>query len=85
MKKDDYRVPKSTCPDCGAEHGAAYGPDSGGEKPKPGDISICVKCQAILIFGDKLMLRPPTEAEIAEIPLDLISRYQKALTTVKKC
>jgi hypothetical protein len=36
-------------------------------KPAPGDITICIQCQSILVFGDNLKPRWPTEAEMLDI------------------
>lgn len=79
----DYRVKESPCPGCGEMQDGAFGPDSD-RSPEPGDFSICLKCQGIFVFDDDQQLRELTEADILELPLDLISRYQRALILAKE-
>jgi hypothetical protein len=38
-----------------------------GAVPTPGDISVCLNCGQILVFGDDLIQRMPTEEELAKI------------------
>ncbi len=77
---DDTRIPGSPCPDCGLVQDGALG--EAGAVPSAGDVSICMKCQGISVFGEGMIRRPPTEAELLEMPLDEISRYQRALSKV---
>lgn len=79
----DYRMKASPCPGCGENQDGAFGPDAD-RAPEPGDFSICLKCQGLYVFGDDKRLRELTEAEILELPLDLVSRYQRALTKAKE-
>ena len=46
--------------------------------PKPGDITICIKCGYLMTFADDLSFRDLTEEEILEVPLDEVSRFQNA-------
>lgn len=78
----DHRIPPSPCPDCGKMQDGAYAPDHEA-LPKPGDISVCISCYGVSIFGDDMMRRLPTEADIEEMPLDDLSRYQHALKELK--
>lgn len=74
---EDHKMPESPCPDCGLEQDSALGET--GHAPSKGDVSICIKCAGISVFGDGMVRRPPTEEEILEMPLDEISRYQRAI------
>ena len=76
------RLPPASCPSCGKKLDAATHPTED-VAPSPGDVTICLGCQDLLIFTEELGLRRPTEAEIQALPLDEISRYQRALNELK--
>lgn len=76
------RLPTVSCPTCGKTLDAATHPTED-VSPSPGDVTICIGCQDILIFTDELGLRNVTDADIPEIPLDLVSRCQASLSKVK--
>lgn len=69
-------VPIQRCPCCDAELEAASwvstGPGDTPARPKPGDITFCLYCAALLRFGQGLNLSqiPPAEADeiFAESP-----------------
>lgn len=65
----DHPVARSRCPGCGHEVDRAGGMQDA-EPPTPGAISICISCGYLSIFTEDLALRPPTEAELAEIRAD---------------
>ncbi len=73
------RQPASPCPDCGKNLNAATALESDAV-PEPGDMGICFGCQGVHVFTDTMGRRRPTEAEIALLPLDVLSRYQRVLT-----
>ncbi len=77
------KLPPATCPSCGQKLDAATRFEDDLE-PSPGDVTICVGCQDVLVFTEELGLRQPTEAEIQELPLAEISRYQRALGKLKQ-
>jgi hypothetical protein len=59
----------SSCPRCG------YGVDAataayGNVQPKPGDVSICLNCAALMQFNDDLKLGPGPESLLDELPAD---------------
>lgn len=37
-----------------------------GAVPKPGDPTVCMYCASLLVFGDRLQFRFPTDAELVE-------------------
>ena len=77
------RQPESSCPDCGKLLDAATNPETD-DVPGPGDFGICIDCQGLHVFTETMGRRPPTEAELALLPLDMLTRYQRALTEVNK-
>jgi len=81
----DTRLPPTPCPRCGKKLDAATSPVDA--TPQEGDFTICMCCQDVLRFyldaaGD-LRIRKPTDADLLELPLVEVSRYQRILTQVK--
>jgi hypothetical protein len=59
--------PEQKCPAC--QHAISWTTAAnkpGSPTPKPGEVSICIFCTAILIFDEQLKLRLPTRDELAE-------------------
>lgn len=52
--------------------------------PSPGDCTVCLGCQDILIFTEDLGLRRPTDQELEELPLLEITQIQRGLTSLKQ-
>ncbi len=77
------RLPSATCPSCGKKLDAATTFDEDVE-PSPGDVTICLGCQDILIFTEELGLRRPTDQELETLPLLEISQMQRALGQLKQ-
>ncbi len=69
-KKDydyDAETPSSPCPNCGKVLDKATSANLDGHKPRPGDVSVCWKCKAILVFNNDLILMNPAEEELVLI------------------
>lgn len=65
----DNLVRKNICSVCnGVLNSAAQ--VNGNEMPDPGDISLCLECGNIAVFGDNLELRQPTWQESLEFEQD---------------
>jgi hypothetical protein len=59
----------SPCPFCGKVNDRAS--SVGGEiAPESGDYGVCFGCASVVVYGDDLKLRAPTEAELAEAQAD---------------
>jgi hypothetical protein len=57
------------CPACGEElDGATEVTNDGRAVPRPGDLSMCWYCGAILTFDDDTMLRLATDADMTNLP-----------------
>jgi hypothetical protein len=83
-----HRVRPSSCPFCAATLTAADNlPGSGGAaKPRAGDLSVCISCSSILVFGRGRVLRAPNAREWRQIKamrdwplLQLATRVVRAL------
>lgn len=70
------RVKESPCPTCGKMLDGAGMVGSGGRKsekwdpifaPKPGDVTVCVYCGTLAIFGAELQLTEMTETQFLEL------------------
>lgn len=78
------RQPSCACIACGKDLDAATGVTKAGG-PKSGDVSICLYCGNIAIFGKHRRLRPPTDAEMATIVKDpRVIEMQQARAEVMK-
>lgn len=72
-----HEVPMSHCPFClePADRASAVDHEF---SPKPGDVSVCLKCQGVVMFGEHMELLPAPAEVVAEVTLEL-SRAQKAI------
>lgn len=67
------------CPLCNEKLNGASAP--GRKGPKPGDLSICIRCNGVLEFQEgPVAFRHFTEEEIAQLPEEL----QKELQWMRK-
>jgi hypothetical protein len=70
MKFDIITVKEGNrCPNCNAKIPCQTSA-IGAHIPVPGDVSICINCQCILVFDETLSTRNPTAAEIEEFKSD---------------
>lgn len=76
------RLPECACLQCGKVMDAASHPEDDTKTPRPGDVTICLYCGFLMAFTDDLGFRELTEEELGEIPLDQISRIQRARKAV---
>jgi hypothetical protein len=63
-------ITETQCPECGHVLDAAEAVDDPEVRPSPGDLSICIKCSAILIFTEDMSIRLATDAELDELAED---------------
>ncbi len=61
--KSPDRVVPSPCGHCGKELDGASSSD--GVTAKPGDITVCIYCAGVNMFGDGMSLRAMTDDEVA--------------------
>lgn len=78
-----HDMPQADCPGCGKPLNACTDLD-GENAPKPGDVGICMGCQGLHVFGPNLERLLPTEEDLAGVPLDKLSRYQRYLKNIKE-
>lgn len=66
------------CPVCRAILNAASGINNSGA-PVEGDLTICVYCGTILVYGDKMKLRVATTPEMENIKAEEPSTYRSLI------
>lgn len=63
----DFQVPSFPCPQCGYELSGAMAVD-GRFAPRSGDLTVCVKCGALLVYGEGLRPRRMTDNDLRLVP-----------------
>lgn len=85
LQPGDYEIGKgASCPSCRHTLPLACGIDHEDE-PKPGDLTLCIRCAAYLQFDDDLQLEIFPEVELLDLPDDtrlLLVRGRQAIKTV---
>jgi RNase P subunit RPR2 len=66
-----FRARKQQCPVCETVLNAATNPFDDGH-PEPGDITVCVVCRTVLVFGEAMDFRLATAEEISEVVPELV-------------
>lgn len=66
MKADATQIPTQRCWRCDYEMQAATSA-VGDDKPREGDVSMCLACGAVAVFTKDLQLRKPTPSEEVEV------------------
>jgi hypothetical protein len=68
---DETHTPTTLCWHCDRMLDAASGfGDGDGLVPSSGAVSLCLYCGAVAIFGEDLILRPPTKEELDNLGED---------------
>lgn len=68
------------CPSCGTKLDGWTALDKG--QPKPGDITICLECVTVLVFGEGLTLAKPDEVQ--EIILKADPEVKRGLALIRR-
>jgi hypothetical protein len=68
---------KGKCPFCEYDMTHVTGVDHD-QAPKPGDLTMCIRCGAWCVFTDELALRKPTTEELADIAAMPVARRAEA-------
>lgn len=84
---DEHRLPERRCPKCGHDFNAASAVRIHGQRPRPGDLTVCIGCALPFRFQDDLSLRLLAPAEVlaldGETALDLV-RIMGAIRAVRR-
>lgn len=60
-------LPQVICPVCGYNPDCASPADRSHARPKPGDLSLCLKCGEVLEFDDAMIARLATVATLTAL------------------
>lgn len=75
-----HKVKSNSCLGCG-HHMDMAAQVAGDEKPRPGDVTLCIRCGHVMIFDADLSFRNMNEAEQREIEQD--PQVQKVILAIK--
>ncbi len=81
MSMTTTRIPDSHCHACGTLFDRASDL-LGRARPKPGDISVCVRCGVAATYDQDLRVVPLSASELAALPdevRDKLARYVRAV------
>lgn len=74
---ESVRMPPCACPKCQARLDAATDAAGGDAVPKPGDLTICIHCTAVLQFDAARM--PVLVDEAARASMDAVTQVRLML------
>ena len=72
------RLKPSPCPSCGYEMDAATAAFED-VRPKPGDVSVCLKCAALLEFAEDMTFAPANTGRLDLETLEQLAEVQAAV------
>jgi hypothetical protein len=67
---DNIRYPPSPCTNCGAVLDTCNVVDRDTTGPSRGDVTVCLECGHVMVFGKRLRLRDPKGSELKKIAGD---------------
>ena len=76
-------LPETNCTQCGALINDATHTLGDDSQPRPGDLSICVECEHVMVYADDMTLRDMTVQERETSPKEFINIAQFALRMMK--
>lgn len=82
---NDPRHIESNCPQCNYFMDASTSIDGDEDiKPSPGDISLCIKCGAMLDFDDDMKLQFLSQEKFEELDENTRSQIVSARAAIKR-
>lgn len=87
--RDVARTPECRCLNCGARLDAVGTGDPAVEAhPLPGDVTVCIRCGAVMKLDDALRLRGMSEVEMDELVndkewMDQVAKIVRAVYFIK--
>ncbi len=78
------RMPSRSCPVCKYEMDAATCISEKKAKPSEGDLTLCLKCGEILIYGPEFKLGIPEIKDLFNLPSETSELLMRAQTLVRQ-
>ena len=78
------KTPHGQCPTCGTRLTGTTDITPENARPKPGDLSVCVYCGAILTFTATMTLRLLSAAEARDCDPDVIATVRRFSAAVRR-
>lgn len=73
------------CPRCGYEHDQQECLTSPKATPRPGDLTVCIRCAELLVFDGQGGVRQPTDGERAEYEPEVqIAELRRAIQIINQ-
>lgn len=76
-----FEVPVTYCPKCKKKLDGAT--SFYGQKPVPGDVTICLYCLSVLTFGKDMKMVYLTEEEIKKLPPPLLRGIEEVKYSIR--
>lgn len=76
------RTDPTKCTECGYTLNAHTSADQSDIIPEAGDVSVCLSCSKIMIYGNGLVLREPTSEEKVKLSND--ETLQKVVAAIRR-
>ena len=76
-------TPASYCPGCNYRFDRATSTFDDQVRPKPGDITICIKCATVLIFNGDMSARLATDGDLRELDAVTLLEIFRARTAIR--
>lgn len=76
-------IQNDACPKCGAFLEMATSIDDSKERPKPGDLSVCIYCGEVLEFGPDMVVSSISEEKWWKLGVDVRANLILAQAFVK--
>lgn len=80
----DPKIAPQMCLRCGYNFDAVTSLGKETRMPEPGNITLCMNCGALAFLNDKLRLRPPTTAELADPEIQTFIEAGKRAATLAR-
>lgn len=76
LDSNNHPLPLCRCVVCGTKLDSATRPGPEEERPRPGDLSLCLKCGEIYVFNQDMTIRVPTVAELMQCGPEIHSELE---------
>ena len=75
-------IQESSCPHCGAKINATFA-EGESVKPKSGDLSVCMECFGLMMFGDEMIINELTDEQWLDLPAGVRGSISREIAQMK--